>query len=117
MSGLPPKVLPFGPLAALLERRNRACAPLEGDQPVVVYDAEWVGRVIGAERRLSARRRAQRAKAEGLTVWEADRLAIALGWMPWCIWGDAWWTARGTWREDSADGAFRVLRVNAREAA
>jgi hypothetical protein len=35
----------------------------------------------------------QRARSEGLTVWLADRWAVAAGYHPGEIWGDDWWNA------------------------
>ncbi|HEU5151117.1 MAG TPA: hypothetical protein VFU19_11500 [Iamia sp.] len=38
------------------------------------------------------RRNVHRWRHEGLTVAQADHLAILLGHHPSAIWGDAWWT-------------------------
>lgn len=37
--------------------------------------------------------RLSRALATGLTVWTADRYAMALGFHPCEVWGDVWWQA------------------------
>lgn len=115
MNGAVPRVLPWQPVGELLGKRNRGAQCRDARRRV--YDAVWVGRVLGSSTECGAHRKGERVKRDGLTVWEADRLAVALGWLPWTIWGDAWWLAPGSAREDRADGWFRLLGVSYREAS
>lgn len=34
-----------------------------------------------------------RWRSSGLTTQQADELAVALGWHPWEVWGDRWWSS------------------------
>lgn len=91
------RLFDFKPLGALLEQRNLPHRALCGMGRQVPWSDEWIGRVLGAGNRTAARQRAQHIKRLGLTEWQADRLAIALGLHPSLVWGDAWWdTVPGT---------------------
>lgn len=57
--------------------------------------AEELGRRAAAPRdglsRSACRQRVERWKRLGLTIDEADRVAVALGEHAWDVWGEAWW--------------------------
>lgn len=58
----------------------------------------------------ACRKRAALWKVRGFTVWEADRVATALGVYPAEIWGDVWWAVPAV----DVDQLFRGLRTRAR---
>jgi len=60
----------------------------------------------------ACRKRAALWKVRGFTVWEADRLATALGMYPSEIWGDVWWAQPAV----DVEQLFRTLRSRARKA-
>lgn len=81
----------------------------ESDPAYQPQVGEWVGFALGATTRGAAVQRTNRAKREGFTVWEADRIAAAVNQHPALIWGEAWWMARG--EADEIDTAFHKVRV------
>lgn len=89
-----PRDLAFAPLVPILTARGLSDAGL--------------GRLLGMESTVSARRKVQRLKCGGLTIWEADLVATLIGHHPEAIWGVAWTEART--ERDGADRALALLR-------
>lgn len=73
-------------------------------------DDETLGRMMGRSSTASARRHAHRCQHDGLTFWEADRLATRLGLHPRMVWGDAYFTAQdGTEHLGELERLLKVL--------
>lgn len=99
MIRLVPRDLPWQPLGAIAAQRGWSDAAF----------GLWCGKPTV----VSARRAVQRWKADGLTVWDADLVATALGTHPLAIWGVAWTEARdGT--DPSVEAFVRLLRWSQR---
>lgn len=93
----------FDPVLVLMERRG------------VV--AEDLGRAAAAPSdglsRSACRKRVDRWKVQGLTVDEADRVAVALGEHAWDVWGEAWWALPTV----DLEPVFAPLRLRQRRLA